>query len=107
MKRFITILAVICIIAGCIIGKLSTVPQTQLGAIALEAFGFAALIIKTLKQAEKKTWKEYTSVILFAVAGILCAVAGLAEATMTSIIAAVFALVAMIIGLFIVKKKNA
>lgn len=54
MKRFITILAVFCIIAGCIIGKLSTVPQAQLGAIALEAFGFAALIIKTLKQAEKK-----------------------------------------------------
>jgi preprotein translocase subunit Sss1 len=107
MKRFIIILAVICIIIGCIIGKLSTVPQAELGAVALEAFGFAALIIKTLKKAEKKTWKEYTSVILFAIAGILCAVAGIAEATMTSIIAAAFALVAMIIGLFIVKKKNA
>ena len=45
--------------------------------------------------------------VLFAIAGILCAVAGLAEATMTSIIAAVFALVARIIGLFIVKKKDA
>ena len=107
MKRFITILAVICIIAGCIIGKFTTVPQAEYAAIALEAFGFATLIIKTLKKAEKKTWKEYTSVILFAISGILCAVAGLAEATMTSLIAAVFALVAMIIGLFIVKKKDA
>ena len=107
MKRFITILAVICIIAGCIIGKLSTVPHAQLGAIALEAFGFATLIIKTLKQAEKKTWKEYTSVILFAIGGILCAVAALSEATMTSLITAAFALVAMIIGLFIVKKNDA
>ena len=107
MKRFITILAVICIIAGCIIGKLSTVPQAQLAAIALEAFGFAALIIKTLKQAVEKTWKEYTSVILFAIGGILCAFAGFAESTMTSLIATAFAFVAMVIGLFIIKKKDA
>lgn len=107
MKNFITILAVACIIAGCIIGCNSSIAIADYGAIALEALGFTLLIVKTIKNAKEKTWKEYTGVILFAIAGVCCGIAGVAEATMTTIITTVAGLVALIIGLLVVKKKNA
>jgi hypothetical protein len=107
LKNIITILAVACIIAGCIIGCNSSLAIADYGAIALEAFGFTVLVIKTVKKAEKKTWKEYTGIILFIVAGVCCGVAGIAEATMTTIITTVAGMVALIIGLVVVKKKNA
>ena len=107
MKNLITILAVACIIAGCAIGSFSSIAIADYGAIALEAFGFTVLVIKTIKNAKEKTWKEYTGVILFVVAGVCCGVAGIAENTMTTIITTVAGLVALIIGLLAVKKKNA
>jgi hypothetical protein len=107
VKNLITIIAVICIFAGCVIGHYSTIPAVDYGAVALESFGFATLIIKTLKKAKEKTWKEYTGVGLFVVAGICCAVACIAEATMSQLISIGFAVVAMIAGLITIKKKNA
>lgn len=107
MKNFITILAVACIIAGCAIGSFSSIAIADYGAIALEAFGFTVLVIKTIKNAEKKTWKEYSAVILFVAAGVCCGVAGIAEATMTTIITTVAGLVALIVGLLVIKKKDA
>ena len=106
MKNVWTIIAVICIIAGCVLGQFSTIAIVDYSAIALEAFGLTALIIGTIKKSEKKTWKEYTGVALFVVAGVCCAVAGLAEGTMTQIITAVAGLVALIIGLITVKLKQ-
>ena len=81
MKNLITILAVACIIAGCAIGSFSSIAIADYGAIALEAFGFTVLVIKTIKNAK--------------------------ENTMTTIITTVAGLVALIIGLLAVKKKNA
>ena len=103
MKNKITIIAVILIIAACIVGKFSTIPAVDYGAIAVEAFGFTLLIVKTLKKAETKTWKEYTAVILFAGSGVCCALAGVAESTMTQLIELVFGLIAFIIGMLSVK----
>ena len=45
MKKAWTIIAVICIIAGCIIGQFSKIAIADYGAIALEAFGLVSLII--------------------------------------------------------------
>ncbi|MBO7735856.1 MAG: hypothetical protein J6S67_25025 [Methanobrevibacter sp.] len=106
MKKAWTIIAVICIIAGCVLGQFSTIAIADYGAIALEAFGLTALIIGTIKKAGKKTWKEFTGVALFVVAGVCCAVAGIAEGTMTQIITAVAGLVALIIGLITVQIKK-
>ena len=106
MKKAWTIIAVICIIAGCVLGQFSTIAIVDYGAIALEAFGLTALIIGTIKKAEKKTWKEFAGVALFVVAGVCCAVAGIAEGTMTQIITAVAGLVALIIGLITVQIKK-
>ena len=106
MKNLIKILAVICIIAGCIVSRFSTIAVADYGAITLEAFGFTMLIISTLKKAKEKTWKEYTCVALFAVAGVCCGIAGIAEGTITQIITTVSGLIALVIGLLAINKKE-
>jgi hypothetical protein len=106
MKNVWTIIAVACIIAGCVIGQFSTIAIADYSAIALEAFGLTALIISTIKKSEKKTWKEFAGIALFVIAGICCAVAGIAEGTMTQIITAVAGLIALILGLITVTKKK-
>ena len=108
MKNKLTIIAVICVIAGCIMGYFSTIAIVDYTAIAVMAFGFVTLIVNTLKKAEKKTWKEYAGVALFAVAGGCCALAGMAQDTMSQLITLVAGLVVFIAGLITVsiKKKN-
>ena len=106
MKNVWTIIAVICIIAGCVLGQFSTIAIADYSAIALEAFGLTALIIGTIKKAEKSGWKEFAVIVLFMIAGVCCAIAGMAEGTMTQIITAVAGLIALIIGLISVKVKK-
>ena len=106
MRKIYTIIAVICIIAGCILGHFSTVAVVDYSAIALEAFGLCTLIIETLKKSEKKTWKEFTCVGLFVAAGVLCALAGVAEQTMTQLITVVAGLIALIAGLIVSQIKK-
>ena len=106
MKNVWTIIAVICIIAGCVLGQFSTIAIADYSAIALEAFGLTALIIGTIKKAEKPGWKEFAGIVLFMIAGVCCAIAGMAEGTMTQIITAVAGLIALIIGLISVKVKK-
>ena len=107
MKKFITILAVICIVAGCIIGHFSAVTTGDLTAIALEAFGFTVLVINTLKKQEKNTWKEISSVVLFVAGGACCAVAGLTQDTMAQAISLTVAAVALLVGILtaVIKKQ--
>ena len=108
MKNVWTIVGVICIIAGCILGHFSIIPILDYGALALESFGLCALSLKTLKKVEKPTWKEYTCVGLFIAAGIFCALAGVAKDIMSQIITMTAALIAIIAGLIIpqIKKKK-
>lgn len=106
MKNKLTIIAVICIIAGCIVGHFSTIAIVDYAAIAVMAFGFVTLIVDTIKKAEKKTWKEYTGIALFAIAGGLCAVAGIAQDTMSQLITLIAGLVAFIAGLITVSIKK-
>ena len=106
MKNKITIIAVIAIIAACIVGKFSTIQAVDYGAIAVEAFGFTLLTVKTLKKAETKTWKEYTGIILFVVAGVFCALAGVTESAMTQLIELVLGLIAFIVGMISVRQNN-
>lgn len=107
MKNKLTIIAVICIIAGCIVGHFSTIAMVDYAAIAVEAFGFVTLIVNTIQKAEKKGWKEIISVILFIVSGGCCAIAGMAQDTMSQLITLVAGLVVFIAGLITVSiKKN-
>lgn len=106
MKNIWTIIAVICVAAGCVLGHFSTIAIVDYSAIALEAFGLCTLILNTLKKAEKKSWKEYTCVGLFVAAGVLCALAGVAEQTMTQLITVIAGLIALIAGLIVSQIKK-
>lgn len=106
MKNILTIIAVICIAAGCVVGHFSTIAIVDYGAIALEAFGLCTLIMQTLQKTKDKTWKEYICVGFFVMAGVLCAIAGIAEATMTQLITVIAGLISLIAGLIIAKVKN-
>lgn len=106
MKNFLKIIGIVLLVAGSSVAVFSTIPMADYLGIAADAFGFALLVGATLKKAEKKTWKEYLGVILFAVAGLCCGFAGLAESTMSQIVSLVSGLIALILGLISVKKAN-
>ncbi len=107
MKNILKVIGIACLIVGCVMGCLSTIPVVDGSAIALDACGLAILIGTTLKKAEKKTWKEYVSIALFVVAGVCLGIAGVAEETISTLISTVAGLVALIIGILsTVYKKN-
>jgi len=107
MKNVWTIIAVACIIVGCIVGHFSTIAIVDYAAIAVEAFGFVTLIINTIKKADKKGAKEIAGIVLFAVAGGCCAIAGMAQDTMSQLITLIAGLIVFIAGLITVNiKKN-
>lgn len=105
MKNFVKILGIVLLIAGSVVSVFSTVTLVDCIAIGVAALGLALLIGSTLKKVEKRTWKEYLAVILFAIAGFLCGIAGIAEGTFTQIATAVAGLVSLVIGLIVSAKK--
>ena len=99
MKNFVKIAGIVLLIAGSALAAFTAIPVADGIGIGVAALGLALLIGSTLKKAEKKTWKEYVVVVLFAVAGLLCGFAGFAQETFTQIATAVAGIVALIIGL--------
>ena len=106
MKNFIKILGIILLVAGSIVSVFAAVPLADGIAIGVAALGLALLIVSTLKKIEKKTWKDYLAIILFAVAGLLFGFAGLTDTIFTQIVTTVVGLVALIIGLITTKSKS-
>lgn len=106
MKNFVKILGIVLLIGGAVFANFTTIPVADGIAIGVSALGLALLIGSTLKKAEKKTWKEYLAVALFAVAGFCCGIAGIAEGTFTQIATAVAGIVALIIGLIATTLKK-
>ena len=104
MKNFVKILGIVLLIAGSAVSVFSTITLVDCIAIGVAALGLALLIVSTLKKVEKKTWKDYLAVILFAVAGFLCGLAGFAETTFTQVATAVAGVIALVIGLLATKK---
>lgn len=105
MKNFIKILGIVLLLVGSAVSVFSSIPLVDGIAIGVAALGLALLIGSTLKKVEKKTWKDYLAVILFAVAGFLCGLVGFTEGLFTQIATTVAGLVALIISLVVTKKK--
>lgn len=101
MKNFVKILGVILLVAGSVLGCFSTIAVADYIAIAVDACGLALLIGSTLKKAEKKTWKEYLCIVLFAIAGFCCGFAGIADTVIAQLSTAIAAVVALITGLIV------
>ena len=106
MKNFVKILGIVLLIAGSAVSVFSSIALVDYIGIAVDALGLALLIVGTLKKAEKKAWKEILAVILFAIAGFCCGIAGIAEGTVTQLATAIAGVLALIIGLVFVVKKQ-
>ena len=106
MKNVWSIIAVACIVAGCVVAHFSSIAIVDYSAIAVMSFGFVTLIINTIKKADNKGWKEIVGVLLFAVAGGCCAVAGIAQDTMSQLITLVAGLITLIAGLITISIKK-
>jgi len=106
MKTF-GIIGAICFALAVAIGYFANFNGDMYVQIALSAFGLASLIIsnyKKAKEAGKFGWKFVVSVTIAVIGGVLCAIGGLADSIFATIAGAVVALLAIIFGLFTLKK---
>lgn len=101
MKNFVKILGIILLIAGSALSVFTAIPLADYIGIGVAALGLAFLIGSTLKKVEKKTWKEYLAVILFAVAGFCLGFVGFTQELFTQIATGIAGIVALIAGLLI------
>lgn len=101
-KNVLTIIGLILLIGGCVCACFTEIAG-DVPALAVASFGLGLLVVSTVQKAEKKDWKLYVSIILVCIGGFLCALAGLAESTMTQIITLVISLVTLVIGLVLPK----
>lgn len=107
MKNLFTYICLACVIAGTAIGYFSTIPLVDGLAITAASFGLTGLIVSTAKKSEKLTWKDYATIALFTVAGVLAYIANISQEVIGKVAAAVVGLLALIIGIVTIKKKNA
>ena len=106
MKTF-GIIGAVCFAVAVAIGYFGNFNGDMYVQIALSAFGLASLIIGNYKKAKEEGkfgWKFVVSVIVAVVGGVLCAIGGLADSIFATISGAVLALLAIIFGLFTLKK---
>ena len=107
MKNLFTYICLACVIAGAAVGYFSTIPLVDGLAITAASFGLTGLIVSTAKKSEKLTWKEYATIALFTVAGVLAYIANISQEVIGKVAAAVVGLLALIFGVIAIKKKNA
>lgn len=101
-KNVLTIIGLILLIAGSAVACFTEIAG-DVPALAVASFGLGLLVVSTVKKAEKKDWKLYLSIVFVCIGGFMCALAGLAESTMTQIITLVISFVTLVIGLVIPK----
>lgn len=108
MNKLFKIIGIILLIVGVVVANYTKIPMADYISIAIAGVGFALTIVGVLKSTDKKTWKEYSVVIAFAVGGLCCGFAGLTEDTVLKVITAAVGLVGIILGLLIstVKVKD-
>lgn len=78
---------------------------SDIPALAVAAFGLGVLVVTIWNKSEVKGPKVIVSITCITISGFFCAIAGLAQDTMTNIIAAVIALVLLLIGVIAGKVK--
>lgn len=96
------ILMVVSVIIGCITDVANDLP-----AVIGSSAGMTLLIVSTWKKSEKKNGWTLTSIILAAVSGVLCVLAGLSEDKMNAIIIALIAAVSLIVSVILPVVSNA
>lgn len=108
MKNILVYLGVVILIAATIVAQFTTVPNADFIQLAGLAVGLALAVIGTVKKAEKKDWKLYSSIAGVIVGSMLLVFAGVTEEKITTIMTLVAGLVVIVISILptIIKKKE-
>ena len=103
-KNWLTVLGILFIVAGTVLSYFANWSVTEITGFAVTMFG-AGLASANLWSKKSDTAKTYLSVLSIALVGAGAFIAGftglLAESTITTIMASVFGLVAIIAGLIV------
>ena len=105
--KVFAVIGAVCFAAAVFIGYFCNFKGDALVQIALEAFGFATLIIANVKKAKEEGrfgWKFVVAMILAVAGGILCAIGGVTDSIFATIAGAVLGIIAIFAGLFTIKK---
>lgn len=94
-NKVFTIICLVLLVAACITSYVAKVDAIEYAAIGVAFLAATALAIKTYKKSEKKPINLVT-IILFGVAGVLAAIAGMPEDTFTKVVTYVVAGIALI-----------
>jgi hypothetical protein len=97
-------------VASCVVGFMFNFDGSDIVALALAAFGFAATVIGFIKKYKGKGvpgWKIAIVTGLTLVSGVLVCIGGLTDNIFATISGAVLALMTIIFGLLYDKKKKA
>lgn len=105
--KVFAIIGAVCFAAAVVVGYFCNFKGDALVALALEAFGFASLIIANVKKAKEEGrfgWKFILAMVLAVAGGILCAIGGVTDSIFATIAGAVLGIIAIFAGLFTLKK---
>lgn len=97
-NKVFLIIGIILLVVGCIVACFTDIYK-DIPALAGASFGLGMIVMSVWNSSDIKGPKVIVSIVCITVAGFFCAVAGLAQETMTSLIAAVIAVVLLIIGI--------
>lgn len=107
MKNIFGIIGSLLFVAAVIVGYFCKFDSADLVAVALDAFALATLlvgIIKKYKEAGKFSWKLVVTLVMTVVGAILVALGGLSDNIFATLAGAVVGILAVIFGVFAVKK---
>lgn len=107
MKNAFGIIGSLLFVAAVIVGYFCKFDSADLVAVALDAFALATLlvgIIKKYKEAGKFSWKLVVTLLMTVVGAVLVALGGLSDNIFATLAGAVVGILAVIFGVFAVKK---
>lgn len=103
-KNVILWIGIALLVVGSVLSCFTDI-YNDIPALAIAAFGLGTIVMTVWNKSEVKGPKVIASIVCITIAGFCCAVAGLAQETMTSLIAAIVAVVLLIVGILVGKVK--
>ena len=107
MKNVFGVIGAILFVASVIVGYFCKFDNSDLVAIALDAFALASTIvaiIKKYKEAGKFSWKLVVVIVGVVVGAVFVCIGGLSDSIFATLAGAVVGILSIIFGVFIVKK---
>ena len=109
-SKIFFIIGLVLTIIGAGLGFFVQLPVVEIVSLASASIGLALLIVETVKKAEKKDWKLYTSIVGVVVGSFILALMGVTEDKVKLLIEAVIGIIVIIVSIipamFVVKKKD-